>query len=327
MAKSHKAQHWVPKCYLRAWVDLNRPTNYEPYVHVFSKDGGTSRKKSPENLFTETDLYTIRLPDGARDLRLEHGLCGLEASFSEIRRDYLTGRKHVSLPRYLKRLAFVAAMHSRTPSRRDHFMGFWSEVLQMGEEIERQMKVATPEERRRVASFAAPGSDRPAMSLDDVREIRASPMRHTLGPLMAAELPLLTRLRCFVLCSASEIGFITSDAPVVWFDPEWHRKPPLYRSASFSDPRLEITLPLSPMQMLVLKHGEANTQRLVEYVEVPDKAVTELNRRTRFQCDKEFIVRIQRTEPRWFEQGTMPADAWELNEGKDSDRTLRPRAT
>jgi hypothetical protein len=231
------------------------------------------------------------------------------------------------LPRYLKLLAFLAAMHSRTPSRRDHFMGFWSEVLQMGEEIEHQMKVATPEERRRVASYAAPDdSNRPTMSLDDVRKIRANPMQHTLEPLMAAEFPLLTRMRCFVLCTASEIGFITSDAPVVWFDPEWHRKPPLYRSACFSDPELEITLPLSPMQMLVLKHGEANTQRLVEYVEVPDKVVSELNRRTRSLCANEFIVRIQRTELRWFEQGTMPADAWELNEGKNLDRTLRPHS-
>jgi hypothetical protein len=80
------------------------------------------------------------------------------------------------------------------------------------------------------------------------------------------------------------------------------------------------------MQMLVLKHGEANTQRLVEYVEVPDKVVSELNRRTRSLCANEFIVRIQRTELRWFEQGTMPADAWELNEGKNLDRTLRPRS-
>jgi Protein of unknown function (DUF4238) len=150
------------------------------------------------------------------------------------------------LPRYLKLLAFVAAMHSRTPSRRDHFMGFLTEVLQMGEEIEHQMKVATPKERRRVAAYAAPESNRPAMSLDDVRKIRANPMQHTLEPLMAEEFPLLKRIRCFVLCTASEIVFITSDAPVVWFDPEWHRKPPLYRSACFSDPGLEITLPLSP---------------------------------------------------------------------------------
>jgi hypothetical protein len=156
MAKSHKAQHWVPRCYLRDWVDPNRPAGHKPYVHVFSKDGVASRTKSPENLFTETDLYTIRLPDGGRDLRLEHGLCGLEASFSEIRRDYLAKRKHVPLPRYIKLLAFVAAMHSRTPSRRDHFMGFWNEVIEIGEQIERQMKVATPEERRRAARWVVP---------------------------------------------------------------------------------------------------------------------------------------------------------------------------
>ena len=208
-------------------------------------------------------------------------------------------------------------MHSRTPSRRDHFMGFWNEVLEMGEQIERQMTVATPEERRRAASSIAPEMGRPTMSLDDVRKIAASPMEHTLGPLMAAELPLLIKMKCVVLCTTSEIGFITSDAPVVWFDPEWHKKPPLYRSASFSDPQLEITLPISPTQMLVLMHGEANAPRLVEYVDIADNVVVELNRRTRFRCDKEFVVRIQRSELRWFEQGTMPADAWELNEGKD----------
>ena len=151
------------------------------------------------------------------------------------------------------------------------------------------------------------------MSLDDVRKIAASPMEHTLGPFIAAEFPLLPKMKCFVLCTNSEIGFITSDAPVVWFDPEWHKKPPLYRSASFSDPKLEITLPLSSTQMLMFTHVEG----LVKYLDVPDKAVTELNPRTRFQCDKEFIARIQRTELRWFERGSMPADAWELNEGKD----------
>jgi Protein of unknown function (DUF4238) len=322
MAKSHKAQHWVPKCYLRTWADPNGPTGYKPYVHVFSKDGTTSRKKSPENLFTETDLYTIRLLGGGRDLPLEHGLCGLEASFSETRRDYLARRRHVPLPRYIKLLAFVAAMHSRTPSRRDHFMGFWNEVLEMGEQIERQMKVATPEELRRVASSVATGAERHTMSLDDIRKFTASPMQHTLGPHMAAEFPLLMRLKCFVLCTTSEIGFITSDAPVVWFDPEWHKKPPLYRSASFSDPRLEITLPISPTQMLILMHGEVNIPTL-EYLDIPDKAVAELNRRTRFRCDKEFIVRIHRTDLRWFEQDAMPADAWELNEGKDLEAEAR----
>jgi hypothetical protein len=142
-------------------------------------------------------------------------------------------------------------------------------------------------------------------------------MEHTLGPLMAAELLLLLRMRCTVLCSTSEIGFITSDAPVVWFDPEWHTKPPLYRSTSFSDPKLEITLPVSPGQALIFVHGDMNMGRPVEYLDISDHAVTEINRRTRFHCNKEFIVRTQITEPRWFDRGTLPPDAWELTQDND----------
>ena len=318
MANSHKAQHWIPKCYLRAWADPTAPAGYKPFVHVFSKDGITSRRKSPENLFTETDLYTIKLPDGGRDLRLEHGLCGLEASFSAIRGDFLDKRKHLPLPRYPKLVAFVAATHSRTPSRRDHFIGFWNEVLDMGERVERRMTNATSEERRRAAAVSLSTRDnRRAMSLDDVRKITASPMEHTLGPHIAAKFPLLMQMKCFVLCCTSPVGFITSDAPVVWFDPEWHTKPPLYRSPSFSDQALEITFPISPDRMLLFIHGEMNPERLVEYRDITENDVTELNRRTRFHCEKEFVVRSQTIEPGWFEQGTLPADAWELNEGKD----------
>lgn len=319
MAKSHKAQHWIPKSYLLSWADPSVPKLHDPYVHVFAKDGQTARKKAPANLFTETDLYTIKLPDGQRDLRLEHGLSGLEASFSEIRRDFLSQQRHLPAPRYWKLMAFVTAMHSRTPSRRDHHMAFWNEVLEIGEEIEEQMRTATPEQRQRAASMSiGPSHTNKSISIDDVRRITASPMEHTLGPHMAAELPGLLRMRCLILSSSGK-KFITSDAPVVWFDPTWHRKPPLFRSPSFSDRHLEITLPISPDQAVLLMHGKVDYGKPVEYLRVPDDVVTEINRRTRFQCDKEFIAQTADIETRWFEQGDLPPDAWELNEGKLSE--------
>jgi hypothetical protein len=327
MGKSHKDQHWIPKCYLRGWTDPAAPTGYDPYVHVFTKDGAASRKKAPSNLFTQTDLYTIKLPDGGRDLRLEHGLAGLEASFSETRRDYLSKRRHIPFTRYFKLLAFLSAMHSRTPSRMEHFMGFWNEVLAMGDEMERNMKGASKEERRRVAAASLPGRG-PTATIDEIRKFTSSPMENTLVPLMESELPLLMLMRCIVLCTASQTGFITSDSPVVWFDPDWHRGPPLYRSPCFSDPRLEITLPMSPTQMLILMHGPFDPARPVAYLDVGEEAVTELNRRTRFRCDKEFVVRREATEPRWFDAGTLPPDAWELNEGKESfEEPASPEAT
>ena len=77
-------QHFVTQGYLRAWCDLATPTGHEPYVWRFEKDGSNPRHKPPKKIY-ESDLYTIPLPDGGRDLRLEHGLSQLEGKFVKIR--------------------------------------------------------------------------------------------------------------------------------------------------------------------------------------------------------------------------------------------------
>jgi hypothetical protein len=315
MAKSHKAQHWIPKSYLRPWTDPQTPKGQEPFLHVFSKDGLVHRRKAPTNLFTETDLYTIKLPDGRRDLRLERGLSSLESAFSAMRADFLAERRQLPEARFVKFMAFVAAMHSRTPAIRDHLLRFWSDAQEQMERVERRMRMATAEERKRAASVSLPHSG-PSMTLDDVRAITARPMEHTLGASIAAEFPLLMRMRCVVLCSTEGAAFITSDNPVIWFDPYWHRKPPIFRSASFSDPHLEITMPLSPEQTLLLMHGIPGLEYGIEYVNVGANEVREMNRRIRFHCDKEFVGRTEFVDPAWFDRGTMPADAWELTTGE-----------
>jgi hypothetical protein len=317
MAKSHKAQHWIPRSYLQAWTEPDVPANHEPFVHVFSKDGDRHRRRAPSNIFTETDLYTIKQPGGGRDLRLEHGLSELETAFAAIRKDFLARRRQLPSPRRLRLMAFLAAMQARTPSLRNHHMTFWKEVLDAGENIERRMKTAIGEEKKRAAVLNPPRSEGDSMTMEDVRRVISSPMEHTLVPHITAQLPFLMLMRCRVLCAANEPGFITSDAPVVWFDPEWHRKPPLFRSPSLSEPLLEITLPISPRQMLVITHQLAVPADLgIDYIDVLEHHVDELNRRTRFRCDKEFVVQREITRPRWFERGTMPADAWEAIRGK-----------
>jgi hypothetical protein len=124
------------------------PPGHEPSVHIFAKDGSTHRRKAPANIFTETDIYTIKRPDGRRDLRLEHGLSGLETAFSTIRKDFLAERRQLPVARSVKLMAFVAALHSRTPVLRDHHMKFWTEVQEMGERLEQQMRTATLDEKK-----------------------------------------------------------------------------------------------------------------------------------------------------------------------------------
>jgi hypothetical protein len=309
---SHKSQHWIPRSYLRAWTDPASPAGQEPFVHVFSKDGGSHRKKAPNNLFAATDLYTIKRPDGGRDLHLEHGLADLESGFALLRKDFLFARRSLPVQRHVKLMAFVAAMHSRTPSFSDHHMKFWDEVRSIGEQVERQMKTATPEEKQRAASVSFPSSQsRPTLSMENVRQITENPMRYTLG-FVGVELPHLVKMHSTILCTDSDPGFITSDAPVIWFDPDWHKKPPLFRSPSLSDLRLEITLPISPDQLLMLTHPRDEVdQQPIQYLDVPEKVVVEANRRLRFQSDKEFVVRRAFIDPKWFDPGTPPPDTWE----------------
>jgi hypothetical protein len=160
---THKSQHWIPRSYLRAWTDPDSPVDQQPFVHVFSKGGNTHRKKAPHNLFAVTDLYTINLPDGGRDLRLEHGLADLESGFALLRKDFLVARRKLPARWQVKFMAFVAAMHARTPSFSDHHMKSWKDVQSQGERMERWIKTATPEEKKRAASMSFPSSnDRPS---------------------------------------------------------------------------------------------------------------------------------------------------------------------
>lgn len=79
---SHKNQHFIPRYYLKAWCDLLTPSKQTPYVWQFSKDGTQAKKKSPENIFYEKDIYTITEDNGSRNLVFENNLSKLENQFS-----------------------------------------------------------------------------------------------------------------------------------------------------------------------------------------------------------------------------------------------------
>lgn len=181
--KTHKDQHWIPTSYLAAWCDPNCPANYTPYVNRITKDGKENDRRAPSNIFTEKDIYTITTPEGHRDLRLEHGLGGLETAFAGIRKRFIQQLKPLPEIPYLKLLGFVAAMHVRTPSMRDHHGRFWSELIERGEGLEKRMAKATIEEKKAASGISSPAG-RKSMTLDDVRNVAAAPMQHILLPMI-----------------------------------------------------------------------------------------------------------------------------------------------
>jgi hypothetical protein len=124
--------------------------------------------------------------------------------------------------------------------------------------------------------------------------------------MITAEVPELINLDFAVLVATEEQNFITSDSPCVWFDPKVHTRPPLYRAPALIYETLEITLPVSPKQCIVL-----NRRGFKGYLPANDKLVTEINRRTRFCAYDSYINNKNKVHDRWFTKDEPPEDSWE----------------
>jgi len=311
----HKKQHYVPKGYLKAWCDLSAPKQYTPYVWVFSKDGNTVKKRSPKNLFHENNFYTIEHADGERDLTLEHGLSELEDQFCALRDKKLRFRQNITPEEHIILCAFIAAMRERTKIMQAHQQKQWRKALEMMEKMREWAKTATPEEKKMMAG--PPRSrekKRPSLSHDEVKKLAEDPIQHLLLPSISIETPLLCKIDFAILETDAQPGFITSDAPCVWSDPEAYKRPPLHQAPGLMYESIEITLPISPQQAILLNRKGINS-----YISVEENAVENLNRKTRFNAYKHFIVNSNYKKDIWFDPGTEPEDSWEKMKSKNEN--------
>lgn len=304
MAKGRpkKKQHYVPRAYLSAWTDPTTPPGQTPYIWVFDKEGGSGKRKSPEKTFTETDIYTIPMPDGSRDLRLEDGLQHLEQGIGTLRRDFLEERKQLPAARHVKLMAFLSALQARTPAFRQHHRNEYQKLLKLGEEIMAQMATKTPEERRRIAAHSLPtASDTPSMTMEQVREITARPIQALLPGFLRAEVPILTQMQSTILCTTGNAEFITSDAPVSRFDPEAHKRPVMFQSPGLAFPTVEIVMPLSPRMALLVHHARPMSRGIkpIVYRDIGEAIVEEVNRRTRAFAHQHIVTSRDQFKSEW----------------------------
>lgn len=322
MVKKHKKQHFVPVSYLKPWCDSQTPRGQAPYVWVFDHDGSNSRRKAPENILHETDMYTIEVPGKGRNLVLEHGLSELENRFTQIRNSKINYGRPLDPDEHVLLCAFMAAAHARTRASREHQKKQWERPRRMMEDMMERMKNATVEQKKRMAATAPPRSvdSRGSLGYEQVKALHENPLQHLLLPMITATTPLLCTLDRAVFETDDEIGFITSDYPCVWSDPEGYKRPPLYRGPALMYKSIEITLPVSPQRCVFL-----NRQGVTGYIPATDAIVDTINKTTRFNADKEFIVRTNRTKPIWFDPGVEPDDSWEKTHAKEIEEAKRKR--
>jgi hypothetical protein len=303
-AKSHRGQHHIPATYLSAWCDRDKKPKESPFVWRFALDGTLIARKSPENLFKETDFYTIPMPDGSRNLDLEHGLAELEGNFAIIRKKLANheilndGRDLVML------LAFTVAMFFRTKTQRDFQRRQWSRLFDLADSMRKQFadgRTVPPYLRAPVDADATP------VDFEALEEMTKRPLQMLLPIAMEACLPIMFSMDIAIVeTEADRPGFITSDNPCAWHDPEAITRPPGLRNASLVDKNIEITMPISPRQMLLLnRKGKAG------YCTTSATTVDEWNWQRVSWAGEQVIANTSEKRACWFEERPLPANAWE----------------
>ena len=134
-----------------------------------------------------------------------------------------------------------------------------------------------------------------------------------LPSLIRTEMEFLPAMSLTVFCTDDDLGFITSDRPCVWLDPEAFKKPFPFNQPVLASRTIEITLPLSPSHCALLSWFEGEDS----YMDVDRQNLDQLNRRTRFSCVEHFIARHNQTNEFWFDPA---ASTSENREAVDSNK-------
>lgn len=299
-----KRQHYVPQSYLKAWCDSETPKGQTPYVWVFPKDGEHVHRRAPQNLFVETDFYTIRSASGERDLILEEGLSQLESEFARVREIKIIRRKPLLYDDRVIVCAFIAATRARTKANRQRMRELWQQVLTKMDLMAEWAKTTTEEQLEAASATLRPPSrnEEAYLTYEEVKQIVEQPIQSFLADSINVETPLLLKLDMVVIETSTSPGFITSDDPCVWYDPQSYTRPPPLRGPALMYPSIEISFPVSPNFMLLLNRQGTNGQiRLAKYGTAIDQEVVDrANWRTRIHAHEHFVVNSKVKRESWF---------------------------
>ena len=280
-------QHWIPDTYLSAWCDPDPASQNPRRVYRYDADGEYRDYRPPGRIFTVDDLYTVPLPDGGRDVRTELALNKLEDSFARIRVKYLM--KSVSLPPFARSdlLWFIAALRNRSPAMHEHHAAFNDRILEIATDMEDRLTAMSLDERiewygkTRHISLNV-GGDK-GIPLKAFRKIAAEPFGEYLPRHVANEARFLEKMHLIILHIPDGCYLITSDRPVVWWDPE--NPSPSRIPLGLGRRTIEITVPLTPFLCALISHRPGPDHAMIDV-----DSVKNLNTRTLYRTREVFIA-------------------------------------
>ncbi len=175
------------------------------------------------------------------------------------------------------------------------------------------MREAPPEQREQMARALAPpiaDDKKNRMTMEDVQKVVDHPVQQFLsGEVRVMTLGLL-HIPFTIVETAESPGFITSDAPCAWFDSELYKKSPAFGAGGLISPTLEICMPLSSPQQLVLFGHRHIADNLYLPPTVGNRLVDLTNRRMWDFADEHVVVNQRVEKQPWRDGG------WEQTPGE-----------
>lgn len=231
MAK--KRHHFVPKGYLQHFVDAGG------FVHVIRKDRpGKAFLQKPDSFAFHKYYYAQPLPDGGRDTdALENLFSTLEAKWPPII-ERLSRKENVN-DELEAIFQFVALQRARVPAMRDAI-----ELVEAAR-VKSKMKLMAAAGQLPPPPPGFPNLlEQVVVSIDPHRSILAMPI------LMNAIGLVFDRIGIGVLHNTTDIPFVTSDNPVVFFDPSVASDTMKPYTLDRGEGPVVLLMPLSPTMML-----------------------------------------------------------------------------
>ena len=127
--KTH--QHYIPQFYLRGFVDPSCPQHQEPYLWVYGRGCGRSRRRAPKNVAVEPHFYSVDTGSDSKDSRVEDLLSATESRASPIWTNLGERERELSHEERNTIAIFVACMSARVPGVRERMNAAVDQVSRM----------------------------------------------------------------------------------------------------------------------------------------------------------------------------------------------------
>ena len=145
-------------------------------------------------------------------------------------------------------------------------------------------------------------SNKGTISHKQVRKLANQPLQQTMAPMVRAQVTHYMSMNMAVICTETKPAFMTTDAPLVRYDPDSAKRPPLNRAPGLIYDTIEVTLPISPNQLLFISWKD----NLEGYIDINEEIdIDRLNLRTWYFCDEYFVVNDNTKKDFWLGKTTI----------------------